>query len=184
MNQQAAVAPMTVEEYIQFELTAECRHELINGQLFEMPGEKRTNNRIAGNIYMFLRHQVESMGYETYSHDMKVANRDRTKYFYPDVFATKEPLTEANEYIQYQPELIVEVISPSSRITDTIDKYIDYTGIPSLNYYLVIEPDVTYVTLYAKNTDGKWEAMLYTSLNDVIPLPMLRISVPLLEVYK
>lgn len=31
---------MPVEEYIQYEAKAERRHEYINGQLFEMPGEK------------------------------------------------------------------------------------------------------------------------------------------------
>ncbi len=184
-NQQAVVStPMTVEEYIQFELKAECRHEYINGQLFEMPGEKRTNNRIAGKIYIFLTAQLEAKGYEIYNYDMKVSNRDRNKYSYPDVFATKEPQTEANEYIQYEPELIVEVISPSSRITDTIDKYIDYTVIPSLKYYLVVEPDITYVTLYAKGAEDKWEATLFVSLNDSIPLPLLQFSLPLSEVYK
>lgn len=115
---------------------------------------------------------------------MKVSNHDRDQYFYPDVFATKEPQTEANQYIQYEPELIVEIISPSSRITDTVDKYIEYTAIPSLRYYLVIEPDVTYVTLFAKSESGKWDATLYSSLDDVIPLPLLDLSLPLSEVYK
>lgn len=31
---------MTVEEYLQYELTADDRHEYLNGQLFKMPGEK------------------------------------------------------------------------------------------------------------------------------------------------
>ncbi|HVF97144.1 MAG TPA: Uma2 family endonuclease [Flavisolibacter sp.] len=74
--------------------------------------------------------------------------------FLPNVFVTKEPQTAANEYIQYEPEPIVEVISPLSRITDTVDKYIDYSAIPSLKYYLVVEPEVTYVTLYARNEGG------------------------------
>ena len=37
-------APLTVEEYIQLELQSERRHEFINGQLIEMPGEKDINN--------------------------------------------------------------------------------------------------------------------------------------------
>lgn len=184
-NQQAAVSkPMNVEEYIQHELKAACRHEYINGQLFEMPGEKRTNNRVALNLSIYFVQQLRQRGYEIYSHDMKVSNYDRNKYFYPDVFVTKEPKTEANEYIQYEPELIVEVISPSSRITDTVDKYIDYSAIPSLKYYLIVEPELTYVTLYAKNESGKWEATLYASADSIIPLPLLEISLPLQEVYK
>jgi len=38
----------TVEEYIKHELTSERRHEFVNGQLFEIPGEKDINNEIAG----------------------------------------------------------------------------------------------------------------------------------------
>ena len=107
---------MTAEEYIQYELTAERRHEYINGQLFEIPGEKRNDNRIAVNLTVFFVQQLRPKGYEVFSQDMKVATQDRRKYYHPDVFTTKEPQNEANEYIQYEPEIIVEVISPSSRI--------------------------------------------------------------------
>ena len=45
--------PLTIEEYIRFELQSECRHEYINGQLIEMPGEKDINNEIAIYICTF-----------------------------------------------------------------------------------------------------------------------------------
>ncbi len=64
---------------------------------------------------------------------MKVATQGRAKYFYPDVFATKEMRTPENQYIKYEPEIIIEVISLSTHNTDTVDKYIAYTCIPSLN---------------------------------------------------
>lgn len=183
-NQQAAVsAPITVEEYIQVELKAECRHEFINGQLFEMPGEKDINNEIAFEIGVLLR-QLKSRGFTVYNHDVKVAVPGGQKYYYPDVFVTREEKTEKNQYIKYEPELIVEVISPSSRITDSVDKYIDYSAIPSLKYYLVVEPELTYITLYAKNEAGKWEATLYSKETDVILLPLLDLTLPLAEVYK
>ena len=53
---------MTVDEYIQLELTAERRHEYITGQLFEMWGDKRTNNKVAGRIYIYLTSQLEAKG--------------------------------------------------------------------------------------------------------------------------
>jgi len=74
-----------------------------------------------------------------------VATQDRAKYFYPDVFATKEMRTQENEYIKYEPEIIIEVISPLTHITDTVDKYIAYTSIRSLKYYLIVEPETIYV---------------------------------------
>ncbi|MBD0295621.1 MAG: Uma2 family endonuclease [Flavisolibacter sp.] len=185
MKKETGIAtPLTVEEYIRLELQSEQRHEFINGQLIEMPGEKDVNNKCGGFIYIFLMNHLYSKGYEVYINDVKVGTPDGTKYFYPDVFITREPRTEKNQYIKYEPELIVEVLSPSTHIMDTVDKYIAYTTIPSLKYYLIVEPETVYVTLYSKNGDGKWEAMSYVRKTDVIPLPLLEISLPLSEVYK
>ena len=174
---------MSVEEYIRLELQSERRHEFINGQLIEMPGEKSINNRIALFLAAYLLQQLIHKGYQIYSHDIKVASHDRTKYFYPDVFVTKEADNTETEYIKYQPELIVEVISPSTHIMDTVDKYIAYTAIPSLKYYLIVEPEIVFVTLFSKNDEGKWEAIKYSQKSEVIDLPLLETSLPLSEVY-
>lgn len=175
---------MTVEDYVRYELTAERRHEFINGQLFEMPGEKDINNEVAIYLCTYFLQHLKSKGFSVHMEGVKVAIPGGGKYYYPDVFITKEAKTEKNRYIKYEPALIAEVISPSSRITDTVDKYIDYTQIASLHYYLVVEPELTYATLYAKNAEGKWEATLYASVHDVIPLPLLELSLPLSEVYR
>ncbi len=177
-------APLTVEEYIQLELQSETRHEFINGQLVDVPGEKDINNQIAGFIYTFLLAQLLPKGFQIYINDVKVNSADGSKYFYPDVFVTREPRNEQNQYIKYEPEIIVEVISPSTHITDTVDKYIAYTSIPSLKYYLIVEPETVYVTLFSKNAEGKWEAKSYMRHNDVLPMPQLDIALPLNEVYK
>lgn len=176
--------PLTVDEYIQLELQSEKRHESVNGQLIEIPGEKAINNRIAGHIFVFLYSHLIAKGFQVYMNDVKVGTPDKTKYYYPDVFLTREPEAGQNQYIKYEPELIVEVISPSTHITDTVDKYIAYTALPSLKYYLVVEPETVYVTLCSKNAEGKWEALSYVRKEDLIPLPLLDISVPLNEVYK
>lgn len=179
-----APVAMTVEEYIQFELQSEKRHEFINGQLSEMPGEKDINNEIALYICSYLLHHLKPKGFQVYMNDVKLATPDKRKFYYPDVFVTREARNDNNRYIKYEPELIVEVISPSTHITDTVDKYIAYTSIPSLKYYLIVEPETIYVSLYSKNTDGKWEAMSHVNSTDVISLPQLEISLPLNEVYK
>lgn len=177
-------ATLSVEEYIRLELQSERRHEFINGQLIEMLGEKDINNEIAGLIYIFIIKHLTQHGFKVYMNDVKVGIPDRTKYFYPDVFATRESRSEQNQYIKYEPELIVEVISPSTHITDTVDKYLAYTTITSLKYYLIIEPETVYVTCYSKNAEGNWEAMSYVRREEIIHLPALELLLPLQEVYK
>ncbi len=184
VQKNTATAPLTVEEYIQLELQSERRHEFINGQLIEMPGEKDINNEIALYICAWLLQQLKPKGFQIYINDIKVSTADKTKYYYPDVFATKELRSENNQYIKYEPELIVEVISPSTHIIDRVDKYIAYTEIPSLKYYLIVEPETVYATLFSKNAEDKWEAISYVQKGDTILLPLLDIALPLGEVYK
>jgi len=122
----------SVEEYIQHEWSAPARSAFINGQLFEMPGEKALNNKIALRIAFLFMHSLEELGYEVFAHDVKVKIYGENKCYYPDVFVTKEPATEKNQYIKSEPVLIVEVVSETSQVTDYVDKYIDYTKIPPL----------------------------------------------------
>jgi Uma2 family endonuclease len=175
---------LSVDEYIRLEQQSVHRHEFVNGQLKEMTGEKDINNQIAIYFCMFFINNIMPKGYQVYMNDVKVGIPGGTKYFYPDVFITREQRTEGNQYIKYSPELIVEVVSPSTHITDTVDKYLAYSTIPSLKYYLIAEPETVYVTVYSKNGEDKWEALPYVRKTDVLQLPLLDLSLPLEEVYK
>jgi len=174
----------TVEEYIKNELTSERRHEFVNGQLFEMPGEKDINNLIAGILYLFLMKYLRERGYDIYINDVKVAIPGGNKYYYPDVFITKEEKNDNNRYIKYEPELIVEVVSESSQVTDYVDKYIDYTKIPSLHYYLIIEPETILVTVYGKDESNNWVAHKYTRMEDIVKLEKFGFEFSVKDVYK
>jgi Uma2 family endonuclease len=175
---------MTKEQYIAYELQANRRHEFINGQLFEMPGELDLNNLIAGKLYVLLAYLLEDKGYFAFINDVKVGIPNEDKYYYPDVFVTNEPRTEENKYIKTAPVLIAEVVSPSSRLYDTVDKYLDYTKIPALEYYLVVEPEIVYVMLYRRNTEGQWQADIFTHKDQSIDLPKLGIKIPVSDIYK
>ena len=175
---------MTLEEYIQFELTSERRHEYINGQLFEMPGEKLVNLKITAFLSAYLMYLLQDKGYVAYSHDARVAIPNQNKYYYPDLVVTNESEDLGNEYVVYEPELIVEIISKTSRTRDTVDKYIDYTKIPSLIYYFVIDPEKKYITVHSKNPNGEWEAEAYNTNDEAIQLPLLNLELPLNKIFR
>ena len=174
---------LTVEEYIGSELTAPTRSEFIRGQLFEMPGEKDINNEIALKIAFLLMQLLSQKGYQVYAHDVKVKIFGEDKYYYPDVFVTSELKTPDNQYIKKEPVLIVEVVSASSHITDYVDKYIDYTKIPSLQYYIIIEPETTLITCYKRGENSEWNTLKYTRPEDEIRLEVLDASFQLRKVY-
>jgi Uma2 family endonuclease len=174
----------TVEEYIQEELASETRHEFINGQLYEMAGEKRLNNIIAGFFYLLFVQSLKKNGFFVCSHDVKVAIPGGRKYYYPDVFATREESTEENTYIQYEPEIIVEVVSESTHLTDYVDKFIDYSKIPSLLYYLVVEPEITLITVHEKDGNNTWVTHKYTQPDARVSLSKLGVEFLVKQVYE
>ncbi len=99
-------------------------------------------------------------------------------------FRTKEPETDANRYVQFQPELIIEVLSPATRTKDMVDKFIQYRKINTLSYYLVIEPQKCLVLCHSKDENGEWDMISYTSPDEIIYLPVLDIALPIQEIYK
>ncbi len=180
---QTAVALMSEADYIQHELKAERRSEYINGQLFEMPGEKKINNRMAIALAMLFTGMLEEKGYQIYINDVKVAIPGGLKYRYPDVCVSAEPETKADEYILRAPVLLVEVASKDSQKTDYIDKLIEYTKIPSLQYYLIIEPEIVQVTVCERDGDD-WVSSQFINIDDTIQLPSLNAALPLTAIYK
>lgn len=179
---QTAASRMTEEEYIQHELKGERRSEYINGRLFEMPGEKDYNNELALTICFMLVGALKPHGFRVYVNDIKVALASGGDYRYPDVFVTKEARTPANQYVKREPVIIVEVVSPGSHRTDYVDKFIEYTQLPSLQYYLIVEPDTVLVTVCYRE-GGDWVTQKYTRLDDSIQLPSLGITLPMVDVY-
>jgi Uma2 family endonuclease len=148
-----------------------------------MPGEKDINNQIALTIAFLLIQVLAKEGHQVYAHDIKVKIFGENKYYYPDVFVTKEAKTKDNQYIKSEPLLIVEVVSETSQVTDYVDKYIDYTKIPSLQYYLIVEPETLLITCYAKGENSEWYTTKYTRPDDNIKLGNLNVTFQLKQAY-
>jgi Uma2 family endonuclease len=173
----------TVEEYIRHEWTAERPSDFIDGLLYEIPGAKDINNEVSGNIICIFMKRLKNTGYQVYAHDIKVKIFGENKYYYPEVFITKEKEIEANNYIKSEPVLIVEVVSETSHVNDYVNKYIDYTKIPSLLYYIIVEPETSLITCYSRTESGEWFTTKLIKPEDSIHLEALGLSFSLKEVY-
>jgi len=96
----------TVDEYVQEELRSAVRHQFVDGQLFELAGEKRLNNIIAGFFYLLFTQSLKKAGYYVCINDVKIAIPGGAKYYYPDVFVTKEKSTEKTLIYNMNPKLL------------------------------------------------------------------------------
>lgn len=174
----------TVPEYFFLEESGEIRHEFINGHLIEMSGASREHHFTCQNILLALLNSAKPCGFNVFMENMKVKIEGENQYYYPDIFITREIETDNNKYVQFEPELIVEVLSESTRSRDMADKFIQYRKNNTLKYYLLVEPEKYLVLCNCKDEKGEWDMISYTKIDEIISLPYLNISLSLADIYK
>jgi Uma2 family endonuclease len=142
------------QEYIEFEETSEERHEYIDGIIRPMPGELRRHNEVAGNIYTALRFIVRKQQCSIAMEGIKLWVPTINRYYYPDVMVSCDP-KETDEKICQYPCFIVEVFSPSTRLTDRREKLQAYQTIETLQGYLMVDHENKGVE-YLERTPNDW----------------------------
>ena len=147
------------------------RYEILEGELVVSPSPKRKHQRAVGNIFAFL-HRAEHAGYgQVYVAPFDVVF-DPHNVTEPDVlFVGRDRLqivTEDN--VQGAPDLIVEVLSESTRKRDIGAKLRLYARY-GVAYYWIVDPDARTVQPYAREESGyRAEAVLAPGQRLTCPL--------------
>ncbi|MES2774126.1 MAG: Uma2 family endonuclease [Bacteroidota bacterium] len=173
----------TVLEYLELEKYSTIRHEYYHGKLIPIPGTTLQHNKRAKNIAKLLDEKLNNNGWETYCLEVKVQAAVNI-FSYPDVVLVKKQEQDMQSYFVTNPFLIVEILSDTTRKYDFTDKFIQYSKIDTLNYYLLVEPDKQVVFLYERTTGGDWVSHTYTELFEEIKLGLLNTKISLAEIYK
>ena len=174
----------SLEEYITLDAKSNTKHEFYHGKLFQMPGAPILHNQICLQLFFILRQQLLETSFEINVENVKVKIQNEEIYLYPDVVLSTEKATTLDSYIIYNPILLAEVLSASTRKYDSTDKFILYSKIDSLKYYLLIEPEKHVVIFYERTPDNDWQSSPFTELNETINLPFLNCSISLGDIYK
>lgn len=171
----------SLEEYFAFCEQHEGRFEFVNGEIIEMSGETTTSNRIAGNIHRYLGAFLENGPYHFFQNAVKLRVEEGRVFRIPDFLICDEE-GDAFRYATHA-LLIVEVLSESTAATDRVDKLREYSLLPSLRYYLLVEQAKCGVQIYIRESD-RWYVEFYDKMEDVIKLPYFDTELPLTTVYK
>jgi Uma2 family endonuclease len=158
---------MRFEEYLEIEMTSEIRHEFVGGVMHAMSGASRRHNELTLAIAAALLPDAKAHGCRLYVSDMKL--RVGNVSYYPDVMAACAGGMDS-EYWETQPCLLVEVLSPSTRRIDQREKLQAYTALPSLEMYLIVDPETEDVTIHSRAVEGRWVARV-AGLADDIAVP-------------
>ena len=175
---------MTVEDYFEWELQQERKHEYIDGEVIEMPGVSNTHSLITTNlIYLFVA-ALDRLRYTMHTAELRV-QISPTRYVYPDLTLVRgaSRFADPGKYNLLNPFFVVEVTSPTSITRDRRDKLDYYFSLPSIEACLIVDQHRLNAELYERGDSG-WRRQDYTEPEDVIPLAMLSCELPLAEIYR
>jgi Uma2 family endonuclease len=178
-----ATPSLTLAEYLAFEEAQELRHELVGGQPFAMVGGTRRHNLLVTELSARLHAAATRTPCRVYQHAMKLQVAPDTVY-YPDVMVVcGDP--PADERLEIAPCLVVEVLSPSTSLTDRREKNAAYRTLPSVEAYLILDPEAPRATLHRRQHDSTspWHTLLLVD-DDELELPCVPMNVPLSELYR
>ena len=147
---------MTAEDFLAWDEHETLKHEFVRGEVFAMAGAEEQHVTATGNLYMRLRAHLRGSPCRVFMLDMKLRVAEADAYFYPDVLVTCSAADAVNPKIKSEPLLIVEVQSPSTAAYDRDAKFAAYRTLPSLQEYLLVDPDRRRCDLFRKGGDGLW----------------------------
>ena len=81
------------------------------------------------------------------------------------------------------PVVIFEVLSPSTARIDQSEKKDAYLACPSIQHYIIVDPERVNVTIYTREPDG-WKMTAYNEHSDVLALTAIEVALPLSEIYE
>ncbi|MEH1839028.1 MAG: Uma2 family endonuclease [Nostoc sp.] len=175
----------TPEEYLELEETADYRSEYINGQIIPMAGGTANHNRIAGNFYAVLNFAFRQQEYEVFNSDMRLWIHQKRIYTYPDVtvIASEPEFFNNRTDIITNPQVIVEVLSKSTKNYDHEDKFQAYRTISTFQEYLLIDQTRIHVEQFSKTGKKQWTLREYDEEDEAIALVSVPFEISLEDLY-
>ncbi len=175
---------MTPEEYLKFERESEIKHEYLDGEVFAMAGASRKHNLILGSTYASLYAQLRERPCETYMSDQRV--KVSTKFYtYSDISIVcgEAEFEDSDVDTLLNPQVIIEVLSPSTGNYDRGKKFQQYRALKSLQEYVVIAQESVRVEHYVRQGE-RWILTDFISRDDIVKLKSIDGSLPLMDVYE
>lgn len=156
MGQTFHKSVMSAADYLIWEADQTERHEFVGGEIFAMMGAEDRHCTVTGNVCMALRKHLSGTPCRTFATAMRLHVAALGNYFYPDVMVTCSAADLASPMAKSEPKLIVEVLSSSTAAYDRGLKFSYYRNLPSLQEYVLIDPDTRAVDCYTLGADGLW----------------------------
>ena len=191
--------PISVEEYLRRERERKTgeRFEYVDGwvlamhavrsdeEINTMTGPTLAHNIAVSNVSGGLRERLRNDECRAVAPSPRVAIPALDAHLYPDLLILCESPEIENDHRDTitNPQVIVEVLSPSTMDYDRGEKFARYRQIDALQEYLLVAQDQPHVEHYVRQDDASWRFTETDGLDASITLPSVEAELPLSEVY-
>jgi len=177
---------LTPEQYLEIERKAEYKSEYFEGEMFAMAGAKEAHNLIVANLIREIGQQLRSRPCVVYPSDMRVRVSPVGLYTYPDITVVcgeRQFLDDQRDTL-LNPDMIVEVLSPSTEAYDRGRKFALYRTLESLQEFLLVASDRIQADLYTRQPDGRWILTSAEGADGTLPLASVGCRIALADIYE
>ena len=184
----------TVEEYYELEAGSDEKHEFHDGEIVPlsdeaaaMAGGSIPHSQICMNLAIEIGYRLKGTPCQVFDSNVRARIEAASRNVYPDLTIVCGPIeSDARDHSNgttLNPRIIIEVLSPSTERYDRTVKRDNYLKVPTLEMHVLVEQDRPRVESVTRTPDGRWELDYASGLDGVLRLPVLKIEVPLREVY-
>ncbi len=177
----------TQEEYAMLEEKADYRSQFVGGEIFAMAGTEPAHDRIAYNLGGMFYVRFRGRDCTCHSADVKVRAKVGDLWTYPDwsiICGQPKYDTSARPSSLLNPQVIFEILSPSTASFDRGDKFERYKRIESLTDYVLVASEKMRVEHYVRQDGGGWLYREYHEGLDLLKLASVEVELPLAEIYE
>ncbi len=175
----------TVEEYLDLEDSAEARSEYDNGRIIEMTGGTTDHNRISLNASIALSLGLKGQAYDVFMADVKLWILKFNKATYPDVMVVaQQPEYYLNRKTTItNPQIIIEVLSDSTRAYDWNEKLKMYRSIPTVQEYILIDQYKPEIEQFHRVGQKQWSIHSYDEQDTEVALKSIDLNISIADIY-
>lgn len=176
----------SLDEYFEIERTSEEKFEYWDGNIWSMAGASPAHERIVINGGAHLRELLRGRGCSVFGSNLKVKVPFYTPYRYPDlsVYCGQGIYeTMGGMEVLTNPQMIIEVLSPSTEAFDRGEKFTYYKSIETFTEYLLISTNQPHVTQFIKQNEQDWIQREFIGLESKFFSLTFNVEILLSEIY-
>jgi Uma2 family endonuclease len=169
---------MTVDEYLAWAKIEPGRSELHRGQVYTMSPENAGHAEIKFAIHraFFTAIRTAKLPCHVLPDGMTI-RIDQTTAYEPDAVVYSGEKIARTAIEVPNPQIVVEVLSPSTRQFDVSIKLAGYFRVPSVAHYLIVDPSEPMIVHHARGAGGDIITRVVTQGTLALDPPGLTITV-------